>query len=80
METLYLSKRNLLTLLGKLDRKEQGEETACTIIKYRNENDPLVNSIDAIRVVAVSDEDLYTSRNAGAMHYKEEMFIKESKQ
>ena len=67
-ERLFLSRRNLLTLLSKLDRAAKGETTACTIIKYRNESDPLVNTIDAISVTAVEDEDLYGSRSAGPMH------------
>jgi hypothetical protein len=68
MQTLYLSKRNLLTLLNKLERAEQGEDTKCAIIKYRNENDPFVNTVKAITVVAVPDEKLYTKREAGIMH------------
>ena len=33
MDVVYLSRRNLLTLLSKLDRLEAGEPTACMIIK-----------------------------------------------
>jgi hypothetical protein len=80
METLYLSKRNLLSLLAKLDRQEQGEETHCTIIKYRIEEDAVVNTMDACMVVAVPDEVMYANRNAGPMHHSDEKFIKEAEQ
>ena len=68
MKKLYLSKRNLLTLLSKLDRQEQGQTTACTLIKYANPNDPYVNSIDCIAVIAVPDDQFYANRNPGEVH------------
>lgn len=76
METLYLSKRNLQTLLNKLERAEQGEETKCAIIKYRNTNDPVVNTIDSVMVVAVPDDILYNNRNAGVMHPADDPLLK----
>jgi len=33
MEQIYLTRRNLETLLSKLDRAKRGELTDCTIIK-----------------------------------------------
>lgn len=33
MERLYLSRRNVLTLLSKLDRLSQGDHTLCTLTK-----------------------------------------------
>lgn len=69
---LYLSKRNLLTLLSKLERLEAGEETACTIIKYANPRDPYCNTIDEVAVIAIPDEKFYVNRQPGPMHPKEE--------
>jgi hypothetical protein len=63
MEQLYLSRSNLTALLRKLD----DEDSYKTIIKYRNENDPYVNTIDKIKVTAVEDEDLYINRERGLM-------------
>ena len=71
-ERIYLSKRNLLTLLSKLDRFEQGQETKCAIVKYANPLDPYCNTMDEVMVIAVPDEALYTKRNAGQMHLLDE--------
>ena len=65
---IYLSKRNLLALLSKLDRLEAGDETACAIIKYSNPADPYCNTIKEIMVVAVPDDKFYANRQPGAMH------------
>lgn len=66
--TLYLSRRNLLTLLSKLDRQEAGDETACAIVKYSNPTDPYCNTMDQVTVIAVPDDRFYTNRLPGAMH------------
>jgi hypothetical protein len=66
--TIYLSRRNLLTLLSKLERLEAGEETGCAIIKYANPTDPYCNTIDQVKVVAVPDDEFYTNRSPGIMH------------
>jgi hypothetical protein len=68
MNTVYLSKRNLLTLLSKLERLEKGDDTACAIIKYANSTDPYCNTIKEIKVVAIPDEKFYTNRDPGTMH------------
>jgi hypothetical protein len=68
IKTLYLSKRNLLTLLSKLERLEEGDDTACAIIKYANPSDPYCNTIDSVMVIAVADEKFYTNRAPGAMN------------
>jgi hypothetical protein len=73
---IYLSKRNLLTLLSKLERFEKGEETKCTIIKNANPLDPYCQSMDQIAVIAIPDEHYYTKRNAGPMHPADEANIK----
>lgn len=67
-ERIYLSRRNLLTLLSKLDRFEQGQETRCAIVKYANPLDPYCNTIDEVMVIAVPDEKFYTQRVPGVMH------------
>lgn len=69
---IYLSKRNLLTLLAKLERFEKGEETACTIIKRANHMDPYSATIDEIAVVAIPDEYYYVTRGAGIVHPKDD--------
>lgn len=76
MHQIFLSKRNLLTLLSKIERYERGEETACTIIKYKNPSDPYVNTMDACIVTALPDDKLYVNRGAGEMHPADEERIK----
>lgn len=76
-EQIYLSRRNLLMLLSKLDRKAAGESTACTIIKFQNKTDPFVQSMDAISVTAVENSEFYAGRNPGAMHPNDEVAVAE---
>lgn len=73
---IYLSKRNLLTLLSKLERLEAGEDTKCAIIKNRNALDPYCNTVDQVAVIAIPDEKFYVNRNPGPMHPKDEEKIK----
>lgn len=73
---IYLSKRNLLTLLSKLERLEAGEDTKCAIIKNRNVLDPYCNTVDQVAVIAIPDEKFYVNRNPGPMHPKDEEKIK----
>lgn len=68
MEQVYLSRRNLLTLLNKLDRKARGEETKCTIVKNDNAHISYPQTMEHIMVTAVEDEEYYAARPAGAMH------------
>jgi len=70
--TLYLSRRNLLALLSKLDRQAAGDATACAIVKYSNPTDPYCNTIDQVTVVAVPDDEFYANRSPGAMHPADE--------
>jgi hypothetical protein len=65
---IYLSRRNLLNKVSKLDRQATGDATACAIVKYANPSDPYCNTIDQVIVVAVPDEKFYTNRSPGAMH------------
>jgi hypothetical protein len=67
-QKLFLSRRNLLTLLSKLDRAKRGEETAGTIIKYRNPVGDHVQTMDECSVIAVEDSDYYTYRGPGPVH------------
>ena len=71
--TLYLSRRNLLALLSKLDRQAAGDATACAIIKSANPADPYCNTIDQVVVTAVADEEFYADRSPGTMHPADEV-------
>lgn len=66
MNKIYLSRRNLLTLLNKLDRAAKGEETARTVWK-RDERHLRFPSTPT-EVVAIEDADYYTDRNPGPTH------------
>lgn len=65
---VYLSRRNLLTLLSKLDRAADGDTTACTIIKRDNTHPIYPQSESVIVVTAVEDGDYYASRDPGLVH------------
>ena len=53
---VFLSRRNLLTLLYKLDAVKRGEESACTIVKYRNDVPfQFRQTMDSIAVIGVED-------------------------
>lgn len=72
---LYLSKRNLLTLLSKIERFEKGEETACAIVKCSNPLDPYnmsISGVEDVMVIGVPDERYYTNRLAGPVHPKDD--------
>ena len=71
METLYLSRRNLLTLLSKLDRKKNGEMTQCCIIKCDNQHPKYPQSMDSIAVHAIEDDEYYTDRIPGYVNEKD---------
>lgn len=65
MQKLYLSRRNLQTLLNKLDRnKRDGEVSACTLVKF-DITHPKYPCSDVISVTALEDEKYYTGRRAG---------------
>ena len=76
METVYLSRRNLLTLLSKLDRKANGEETKCALIKCDNAHSKYPQSMSEIMVIALEDEEYYIERKAGPVHSSDEAVIK----
>lgn len=70
MQRVYLTRRNLLTLLSKLDRQRQGEHTACTIVKNDTVH-PVYPCSDQIYVTALEDEEYYTDRRPGVVHPKD---------
>jgi hypothetical protein len=72
MEKVYLSRRNLLTLLSKLDRnlKEPGV-SLCTLLKQDTEH-PKYPSTSMIEVIAVEDAEYYNERPAGEVHPADE--------
>jgi hypothetical protein len=73
MKQVYLSRRNLLTLLAKLDRnRDMPGSSQCTIIKNDNNHPKYPQSMKHIQVTAVEDEDYYVDRPAGEMHPLEE--------
>jgi hypothetical protein len=71
MEHLYLSRKNLLILLSKLDRIKEGGASFATIVKYKNPDDPFPNALDVL-VTAVEDENYYKDREAGEMWPEDE--------
>lgn len=68
MNKVYLSRKNLLTLLSKLDRVAAGEESACTLIKRDTEHPLYPQTMKSIYVIAVEDSDYYTDRSPGTVH------------
>ena len=77
IDIVYLSRRNLLALIAKLDANVASAGTSQTaIIKYQpvNLNAPFRQSMESLVVVAVEDEVFYggLQRSAGEMHPREE--------
>lgn len=77
-DVVYLSRRNLLALLAKLDANiAQPGSSQCSIIKYQpsSMNAPFRQSMDSLMVIAVDDEAFYAGqqRSAGQMHPREEV-------
>ena len=72
MQTVYLTRRNLRTLLAKLDRNlEVPNSSACAIIKTDTVH-PKYPCSDAVEVIALEDAEYYTERAPGRMHPAEE--------
>jgi len=74
-ETVFLSRRNLLSLLSKLDRKANGEETMCTLIKKDTAHPVFPQTMKSVCVVAIPDDEYYSDRGAGAVHPSDESRI-----
>lgn len=71
MDQVYLSRRNLLSLLSKLDRKRAGEASACTIIKNDAAHEKYPQSMEQIAVTALEDEEYY-DRPTGPVYAKDD--------
>lgn len=67
MVTVYLTRRNLLTLLSKLDRVRAGDQSACTLTKHDTSHPKYPCSV-VTKVTAVEDENYYTDRDPGRVH------------
>jgi len=65
MPQIYLTRRNLLTLLNKLDRNRIGGDSACTIIKRDNKHPKYPQTMAQISITALEDEEYYTDRGPG---------------
>lgn len=68
MHQIFLSRRNLLTLLSKLDRLKEGEYTACTLIKNDDQHSCLKQTLPSICITAVEDDVYYSDREPGEVH------------
>lgn len=68
MNQVYLSRRNLESLLRKLDRVRAGEESACTIVKNDTVHSKYPATVPMLYVTAVEDADYYTDRTPGPMY------------
>jgi len=53
---VILSRRNLLTLLSKLDRRREGQGTLCAMLKEEPES---------VLVIAAEDSEVYADREPG---------------
>lgn len=68
MVDVYLTRRNLLALLSKLDRnKTTPNSSHCTLIK-QDVLHPKYTMTECVRVMAVEDEAYYTDREPGDVH------------
>lgn len=74
---VYLSRRNLLTLLAKLDAGLAGEVTARTIIKGDTTHPKYPCSVTT-HVTAIEDSEYYTDRQPGQIHPREEATLSAS--
>ena len=70
MEQLYLTRRNLLTLLSKLDRAKRGEVTTRTLVKQDTVH-PVYPCSTVIQITALEDWEYYTDRAPGPVHPKD---------
>jgi hypothetical protein len=71
---VYLTRRNLLTLLSKLDRSKSGDVSACTIVKH-DISHPTYPCSTITEVTAVEDVDYYSDRGPGFVHPDDESRI-----
>lgn len=78
---IYLSRRNLMALLSKLDRVVAGKHSECSIIKNKGVFAEYQQTMKDIMVIAVDDEEYYESQNrsAGEMHPADEVNLPKPK-
>lgn len=72
MEQVFLSRRNLLTLLSKLDRVKLGEKSTCSLVKNDTCNLSYPQTCECIMITAVENEDYYTEREPGEVLAKDD--------
>ena len=72
---IFLSRKNLLILLSKLDRQLTGEKTECTIVKHRGFKNKYQQSMTECLVTAVENKEYYEAqeRAPGMMLYVDEL-------
>lgn len=68
MNQVYLSRRNLESLIRKLDRKRAGEQTECTILKNDTVHKTYPATVPMLFITAVENEEYYTDREPGPMY------------
>jgi hypothetical protein len=61
---LYLTRRNLETLLSMLDARREGALTVCRIVK-NDTSHPTYPCSRPVSIYAIEDEDYYTDRGPG---------------
>ena len=63
---VFLTRRNLLTLLNKLDYKKEGGETQRTITKRDTVHPEYpITGASEVRITALEDKEYYTDREPG---------------
>lgn len=68
METLYLSTRDLATLLHKLDRARDGAASSCTIVKNDTTHPVYPQTLRRLSVMAIETEDTYLPGVSPRLH------------
>lgn len=71
MNYIYLTRRNLQTLINKLDRHATGDTNGRTIIKYDTTH-PKYPASTVTVVSAVENEEYYKDRTPGDVHHKDQ--------
>ena len=69
MQQVYLTRRNLLTLLNKLAASKVDKSVSTSILKRDNTHPVYPQSDTEIFVTALEDEEYYTHRDAGHVEH-----------
>lgn len=75
MEKIYLSKRDIMNLLGKLDSVRDGAVSTCTIIKNDVAHPVYPQSLRRIAVMATEVEDRYLPGVSPRLHVSRQNLI-----